>query len=321
MSNPFKAFIPYLVDRVDMDAKYPDHEATDPSGGQWRTIGLTEALPGEGHVADLEGTGQMLMVQINERILPGKVRDEKLKAQVARIEAAEARKVSKKEYAELRDQVEFDLLPRAFIRRTNVPVLFFKPVGGPQHMLICTSSQKRADDIVAFLMVVFGDGLRPWKIQTELGLSGSLTTLARSGALVDEENDDDSFNFSVGTNAVLKGSGKKTIRIKDKSLEESDVHAMLKPPSEYSVTEVGVNYINEAADGETEMTFTVTENLTFKRCDVVAVNAAALKEDFYACVVLVTRQYRKMLADFFMAFGKMAERPKREQPDDDDEEL
>lgn len=317
MSNPFKAFIPYLVDRVDMDAKYPDHEATDPSGGQWRTIGLTEALPGEGHVADLEGSGQMLMVQINERILPGKVRDEKLKAQVARIEAAEARKVSKKEYAELRDQVEFDLLPRAFIRRTNVPVLFFKPVGGPQHMLICTSSQKRADDIVAFLMVVFGDGLRPWKIQTELGLSGSLTTLARMGALADE--DDESFEFMSGTNAVLKGEGKKTIRVKDKPLHEGDIHAMLKTGA-YSVTEVGVLY-QTIDGGETEMMFTVNDNLTFKRCDVVAVNAAALKEDFYACVVLVTRQYRKMLADFFLAFGKMAERPKREQQDDEDEEL
>lgn len=320
MSNPFKAFIPYLVDRVSMDARYPDHGATDPRGGQWRTIGLTEALPGEGHVADLEGTGQLLMVQINERILPGKVRDEKLKTEVKRIEDAEGRKISKKEYAQLRDQVEFDLLPRAFIRRNNVPVLFFKPAGGQQHMLICTSSQKRADDIVAFLMAVFGDGLRPWKIQTESGLSASLTTLARSGALVDEDEDDESFTFTVGTNAVLKGSGKKTIRIKDKSLEESDVHAMLKPPSEYSVTEVGVNYINEA-DGEPEMTFTVNDNLTFKRCDVVAVNAAALKEDFYACVVLVVRQYRKMLADFFLAFGKMAERPKREQVDDDDEEL
>ena len=124
-TNPYKNFIPYLV---SSDAKTDDldldlHRSKEPSGGQWRSIGLINALPGEGLLVDMDG-GKMMCVQFNERILPGKVRDEHLGKRVAKLEQMEGRKLSKKEYAQLREQVEFDLLPRAFVRRTNVPVIF-----------------------------------------------------------------------------------------------------------------------------------------------------------------------------------------------------
>lgn len=330
-TNPYKNFIPYLV---SSDAKTDDldldlHRSKEPSGGQWRSIGLINALPGEGLLVNLSGAGKMMCVQFNERILPGKVRDEHLGKRVAKLEQMEGRKLSKKEYAQLREQVEFDLLPRAFVRRTNVPVIFAETSGegirqydprgsdSPILMMICTASQKRADDVVALLTAVFGETLKAWKIEMGRPIPGSLTTLACDGYLIDDDTEEE-FSIYPTDAAVLKGSGKKTIRIKDKDIQEHDVQTLLK--QSYAVTELALRY------GEDEdspmLTFTVNDNFVFKRVALPDVQVTPLKEDAFGFALLCAQTYVRMIREIIAAFGGMAQRPQASTSNvDEDDEL
>lgn len=319
-TNPYKNFIPYLV---SSDAKTDDldldlHRSKEPSGGQWRSIGLINALPGEGLLVDMDGA-KMMCVQFNERILPGKVRDEHLGKRVAKLEQMEGRKLSKKEYAQLREQVEFDLLPRAFVRRTNVPVIFTETNWSDSSllMMICTASQKRADDVVALLTAVFGETLKPWKIEMGRPIPGSLTTLACDGFLFNEHTQEEC-SFYPTDAAVLKGSGKKTIRIKDKDIQEHDVQTLLK--QSYAVTELAIRY------GEDEdapmLTFTVNDNFVFKRVALPDVQVMPLKEDAFGFALLCAQTYVRMIREIIAAFGGMAQRPQASTSNvDEDDEL
>lgn len=304
-TNPFKSFIPYLVNTARSE-NLRDHVATDPSGGDWRRLGLVPAIKGEDLIIDLDGAGKVMAVQFNERILPGKVRDEKLQAEVARLEAREGRRVGKKEYAQLREQVEFDLLPKAFIRRTVVPVLFYKHALGTQIMLVCTSSQKRADDAVGVLRGVFGDDLMPWKIETESSISGVLTTLASNGnADPDEEC---WLHFSPLDSAVIKGDDKQTIRIKDKPVESQDVQDLLAGEGQV-VHELALAWCEDNPGAEEpDLTFVATSNLAFKRAETI-VKATSATEDYYGFAVVCLRTYRDMLTHFFDLCGGIKERP------------
>jgi recombination associated protein RdgC len=308
-TNPYKAFIPFVV---NPESHYfaPEnedvHKATDPTAGDWRRVGLCEPIKGEGLQVELDGHAHCIMaVQFNERILPGKVRDEQLVKEVARMERLEGRKISKKEYAQLREQVEFDLLPKAFIRRSVVPIIFTRMNSTTDLMLVCTSSTKRADDCVAIMTGAYPD-LKASALSVIDPVSSRLKCLAIDGFLFNEDTEQETGFFSSDSIA-LKGSEKKVIRIKDKPIEDGDVQDLIRL-EEYTVVEMGVAWHNkdDAADGDDpSLTFVVNEHLTFKRITTPGVKATMLKEDFFAYTVMCQRLYRKMLMKFVNAFGGM----------------
>ena len=110
----FKNFVVYNHD-MDIDRDVMQHEVpalTDPNGQTWSTVGLVPVTD-EGFIFhSLDGMGLLFCVQFNERILPAKVRDEHFRKTLDAIEQREGRKPTKKEYAELRDEAERDLLPQ-----------------------------------------------------------------------------------------------------------------------------------------------------------------------------------------------------------------
>jgi recombination associated protein RdgC len=319
-TNPFKAFIAYHMDMAGFTV--PDHLlSSDPSGGEWRRMGFVPALKGEGPVTELNQSTTLMAVQFNERILPGKVRDEQLSKEVTRLEAAEGRKLGKKEYAQLREQVEFDLLPRAFIRRSVVPVIVIARAG-PALVLICTSSQKRADDVTSLLLAARGDALRPWKIETVLPFSRSLNVLARDGFLFDEDEQEEG-EFYPTDCAVLKGADKKTIRIKDKPLDDGDAAGLLQNTA-YEVTELGIRY--GVDEEQPHATFVLNANGTFKRVTLPDVKVTPYKEDAFGFALLCAETYKRLLTDWIAACGGLASRPASETaagaaPVDEDDEL
>lgn len=303
-----KSFIPYLVNGTSVsnvsEDKLESNRSVDPSGTQWSSAGLVEPFPGEGLKVDLQGAGTLMLVQLNDRILPSKVRDELLAKKVEHLQQLEGRKVTKKEYRQLRDEAEGDLLPKAFIRRTLVPILFVN-FGSDTAMLVCTSSHKKADDIAALLMDFFNDTtFVPWKIQTDRPLENCLTTLVKHGELPED------YGFEADSFAVLRGEKKKTIRIKDKSLGDQDLDALWK--QDYAVSELGVSRFN----GEFEDTFVVTDAMVFKSMRVAGFYTAPKKNaepgDVFNHVYGLATAYRKILRDFVEACGGLAERPKVE---------
>lgn len=316
MSNPFKAFIPYVVTlpnagggnpagarnvltNLDNDDIPDNLITTDPTGGQWRTVGLAECHEGN-LIHDLDGAGVLLNVQFNERILPGKVRDEHLANVIADITERQGRKPGKKEYAQLRDQVEFELLPKSHIRRTGVYVL----VCPDNTVLVFTSSAKKADDAMAVLGALLNDShTAAWTLyQVKNDVTSWLTGLAKI-----------SHNscFEPTDAAVLK-KAREVIRLKDADLGSLEVMTLI-DSDQFDVTEMAMDCMtgdDSDIDSEVYMSIVLNEKLIFKRClfpDTVLASSTDKGEDgkvaFHSFAYLVAREYRAMLKTLTSELG------------------
>lgn len=266
-------------------------ELSDPNPSAWSTKGLVPVIEGEDYFHQLDGMGFVFCVQFNERILPGKVRDEHVKKRAERIQEGTGRKPSKKEYRELRDEVELELLPKAFIRRSKVFGLITA-----SRLVIFSSSTKRQDDV---MLVLFGNLDLYFGAAKELsftrpslkdGLSG-LTGLA----LGDDER------FAATKNALLVNAREEaetpTIRIKDKNVYSSDVQALLKQG--YRAHELGLST-------SAGTSFTLTKSMTVKRFsigdDVVLSHFNESVEDFHGAAWLACRTALDVWTDIEVSF-------------------
>lgn len=272
--------------------------ARDPASQSWGSLGLLEAFEGSGPVHALDGAGFLLMYQFNDRILPGAVRDEKLRDRIATLVEREDRDPTKQEYAQLRDQVESELLPQAFIRRTNVPVLVFK-----DRMLVCCPSAKKHEDICYHLgqvMVVRG-------IECTITLTWTMDDikpLLMKTALGDPMYADSERHFEAANAAVFKGSDKRTMRVKDRDMAHKEVQHVLVNGS-YEVTELRLNY--KAEDGDDILTCTLTDKLVVKGIKLAQTTELKSAEDAHATMYLFARELHSLTEDIISALGGDAE--------------
>ena len=95
----------------------------------------------------------MLCVKKEERVLPASVLNELLQEKIAEKEEQQARKLSKKERTELKDELIFDLLPRAFTFSRKI-YAYIDPQGG--WLIVNAASAKSAEDLVSLLRKSLG---------------------------------------------------------------------------------------------------------------------------------------------------------------------
>ena len=88
-----------------------------------------------------------------EKILPAAVVAKALATKVAEIESAQGRRVKKKERDQLRDEVIFDLLPRAFSRESDMHA-YIDPKAG--WLVIDSPSASKAEDMASMLRIDLG---------------------------------------------------------------------------------------------------------------------------------------------------------------------
>lgn len=111
------------------------------------TYGLTESPV-------FASTGYLLVcLQQEERILPGSVVRDALNEKVEQIEAEEDRKVFRKERAQIKEEVTFELLPRAFTRRRPTHALVSAEHGW---IAVDASSITKAEQLLSELREALG---------------------------------------------------------------------------------------------------------------------------------------------------------------------
>jgi recombination associated protein RdgC len=158
----------------------------------------------------------MICARRQEKILPAAVINEQLDERVAAINAAEARHVGRKERQELKDEVIFSLMPRAFTR-SSLDFAYIAPREGL--IVINAASVKRADDLLSALRDALGSlGLIP--VAPRHAPTQMMSHWLRSGELPAE--------FSLGEECELQG-GKdgRIIRCKNQDLSAHEIMAHL----------------------------------------------------------------------------------------------
>lgn len=322
----FKGFTPYIntsesaVQPEDFLSTLSDYEATDPVGSQWRAMGFLPVTAGGEFAIDIQGAGWMCCVQINERNLPGAVLREKMVERMSKYKEETGRnKLSKKQIMEIKEDVTMELLPKAFIRRKLVPIMFLG-----KYVVPFSTSAKVCDDVMALLMgsVAGVDTVRPAHISNmiELNIPGVLTELAKDGqsTMANEDLDDIDY-FNTTTVGTMRGPSKQTISVKDKDMSSHDVQELLK--QEYTVTKLGLEHVH-AGDIDGDAGFTLTDKLAFSQLKLVvamSVRGSSGEDDsdtFMATAYLTARTVRDIIDTAVVMFGGL--RAEEKLPDADE---
>ena len=323
-----KAFIPYAINRDLADwcrravarpaaaRKAVDlFIAKDPDDHEWNSLGLVEPMPfSESLVHDLDGAAYMLMYQIAERKLPASVRDEKVHERYKELSEREGRPLNKKEFAQLKEDVESSLLPQAFIVRKFIPVLVTDDT-----LLVCTSSASQCEKILAKLVRL----AETRKVKVELtggnyamSPGALLGQIARDGQV--QLDDDDDNVLHAGTSAKFKGEDKRTITVKDRDLH-CDELVKITNDTQYAVTELRLHLEINGGEGVSE--FTLTDKMIFKGFKLTDVSLAGIQndtDDLHATYWLLAKEMLRALDAVVSALGEGDERV---PPADEDDEL
>lgn len=291
----FKSFAVYShnIDRVNLQMAEPmaeDHPLEDPGAGSWGTRGLVAPFGGQ-LFHSLEGMGELFCVQFNERMLPAKVVAERMSKRIADIQDREGRKIGKKEFAQLRDDVHLELLPQAFIKRAKVYGLITT-----SKLVIFTGSAKRQDDTVLSLLYLL-TAIRMNISFTRLAYALRDPVIVMTGLAIDEDD-----RFSATNVALLKaicGDGPDaTIRVKDKDIYGNDVQTLLKKG--FRVHELGLRSLKHSAS------FTLAKSMTVKAFrladDLVINHFNESAEDFHGAAWLVCRTALDVWSDIEKSF-------------------
>jgi len=118
------------------------------------SFGWTSPL-GRGSEALLHSANGFMMLcgKKEEKVLPASVIAELLQEKIADIETEQARKLSKKERTTLKDELIFELLPRAFSFSRHL-YAYIDPQGG--WLVVDSSSSKKAEELLSSLRRCLG---------------------------------------------------------------------------------------------------------------------------------------------------------------------
>lgn len=335
MKSPYKSFIAYktnldlptlVLNHTDLtdahESVFDGHVHQDPVGGQWRNLGLVKPVEGAGFLVPLSNdSGFLMQVQFNERILPASVRDDKVKKKVAEVTEQQGRKVSKKQFRELRDDIEGMLLPQSHIRRNKVPILFTDD----GTMFICTSSPTKADSILAVLFNAWNEVVADFRCHLIIPANNVVSEMTRMAT----DTELDTLQFEAVDSAILKATysdDKRTIRVKDLSMGSHDVQELLKD-NKYAVHEMMFDFYdgNGVLDQNILMQFKLNDKFIWKGTVVPDIHIEQVKRDDEAAELLsfswlILTTYKKAL-DMMIEFMGGEQQSNSEEESTEEEEL
>jgi recombination associated protein RdgC len=144
----------WAIDQSELEEKLEEHRF-QPCGKQDTfRLGWTTAAGKLSDQLSHTASGNILLaIQKQEKILPSAVVNETLEEKVQQIEEAESRQLYRKERESLKEEIIFELLPRAFTRSKTVHAY----IDTTNHLIVLnTPSAQRADEFLNLLRESIG---------------------------------------------------------------------------------------------------------------------------------------------------------------------
>jgi len=199
---------PFEWSEQDLEKHLSEHPFTPCASTEQSHFGWVNALGKQGNTL-VHGVNNnfLLCARKEEKILPAPVIKEQLEEKIAQLETEQSRSATKKEKEQFKEDIIFELLPRAFSRVTDTHAYI-----APAHNIIVinTSSRSKAEDFLALLRKVLGTlpvtSLSPdtapdeimtdWLVEKnlggkfQLGMEAEFNALGDDGAVVRVKNQD-----------------------------------------------------------------------------------------------------------------------------------
>lgn len=120
---------------------------------------------------------QLIALGVEQKLLPASVVRQYAQAKLVEIEAAQGYKPGRKQVREVIDQLELELLPRAFVKR-GLTYVWIDPVN--RWLLVDASSSTRADEVMEHLKLSL-DELPVTLVKTQLAPASAMTQWLAAG--------------------------------------------------------------------------------------------------------------------------------------------
>jgi recombination associated protein RdgC len=199
---------PFEWSEQDLEKHLAEHLFTPCKSTEQSHFGWVNAMGKHGNTTVHAANGNFLLcARKEEKILPAPVIKDQLDEKIAQLEAEQSRSATKKEKEQFKEDIIFELLPRAFSRVTDTHGYI-----SPAHNLIVinSSSRNKAEDFLALLRKVLGtlpvtslspesapdEVMTDWLIEKslgdkfELGMEAEFNALGDDGAVIKVKNQD-----------------------------------------------------------------------------------------------------------------------------------
>ena len=199
---------PFKWSEEELEQHLSEHLFTPCASTEVSHFGWVNALGKHGNsIVHTAYGNHLLCARKEEKIVPAPVIKDMLEEKIAQLETEQSRKATKKEKEQFKEDIIFELLPRAFSRVTDTHA-YISPASNL--IVINTGSRGKAEDFLALLRKVLGTlpvtGFSPetapdeimtdWLVehnlgsQFTLGMEAELHALGDDGAVVRVKNQD-----------------------------------------------------------------------------------------------------------------------------------
>lgn len=169
----------------------------------------------EGELVFVTGRQQLIALGVEQKLLPASVARQYAQAKLQDIEAAQGYKPGRKQAREVREQVELELLPRAFVKR-GLTYVWIDPVN--RWLLVDASASARADEVIEQLKQSLGE-LPLTLLKTQLAPGTAMTQWLAAGEVMG--------SFSIDRDCELQATAEEraAVRYVRHSLDSDEVRA------------------------------------------------------------------------------------------------
>jgi recombination associated protein RdgC len=230
-----------------LEKQLAENKFTPCASTEVQHFGFVNALGKHGTTLAHESTGNILLcARKEEKILPAPVIKDLVTERVEALELEHSRAATKKEREQIKEDVIFELLPRAFSRLTDTHA-YISPANNM--IVVNTSSRGKAEDVLALLRKALGTlpvtSISPEKAPDEV-MTEWLT----------QTNISDQFVLTQEAEFNALGDDGAVVRVKNQDLTSDEVKAHL--DADKYVTKIGIEF-------DKSIGFVLTDDLSIKR--------------------------------------------------------
>jgi recombination associated protein RdgC len=234
---------------------------------------------------------QLITLGVEQKLLPASVVRQYAKARLVDIEAAQGYKPGRKQVRDVIEQLEIELLPRAFVKR-GLTYVWIDPVN--RWLLVDASSSARADEVMEQLKLSLGE-LPVTLIKTQLAPSTAMTQWLATGHAPG--------SFSIDRDCELRAmvEERAAVRYVRHNLDSEEVRAHIAGGK--TATRLALTWNDRVA-------FVLTEQLQIKRLaflDLLKEDAERQSENaddlFAADFTLMSGELAQLLAQLIEVLG------------------
>ncbi len=283
---------PFEWSEQDLEKHLSEHLFTPCGSTEMSHFGWVNALGKHGQTIVHSVNGNhLLCARKEEKILPAPVIKDMLEEKIAALESDQSRGATKKEKEQFKEDIIFELLPRAFSRVTDTHAY----INAEENIIVInTSSRGKAEDFLALLRKVLGT-LPVTSVSPEKAPDEIMTDWLTEGNL------GESFQLGLEAEFHALGDDGAVVRVKNQDLQSDEIKAHL---------DADKFVVKLALEWDDALSFVLCDDLAIKRLkffdvlheqnedidkdDVVA----RLDADFALMAGEINRFIKDLLAEF-----------------------